>query len=143
MKTLFISLIIFLVILDGCDGIVDDNNNFDYSIEQKMNCFCGQNDIWSKLFITADTVASAYRISDHYIFNYNEFKFYKSIKDLFNIISETDTNDYILKVTYDLNYIYPSFLSLKSKPIIVNDSTIIITSDDNISYSTRNYSKLK
>lgn len=143
MKNLIVSLVVFLFTLIGCDSVVDENSNYDYSIEQKMDCYCTQAGVWVKLFITADTVSSAIRLSDNFKLDYSNFWYYKSIKDLYNEISETDTNTYTLVVEYDSNSSYPSFLFKEPKPIVINDSTIVEIADAQVSYSTKNRIKLK
>ena len=139
-----ISLILFLFALIGCDSIVNQNSNYDYSIEQKVGCFyCPESGEWVKLFIDADTIAAAFRILDNYKLPNDEIRNFKSIKGLFNAIAETDTNKYILMVKYNLENNYPSFLYLEPKPIIVNDTTTVIIEDAQIAYYTQNYIKLK
>ncbi len=122
-----------MLALIGCDTVVDENNNYDYSIEQKIGCYCLQGGVWVKLFITADTVSSVIRLSDNYKLNYSEFWLYKSIKELQNEIAETDTNEYTVIIEYDPNNIYPSFFYKEPKNTV----------DAQISYTTQNYVKLK
>lgn len=141
MKTLIISLIVVLLTVISCDTVNDEYNNYDYSIEQKMDCFCTQGGVWVKLYITADTVAAATRISDNYKLEYSNFWYYKSIKDLYNEIEETDTNDYNLIVEYDANN-YPSYLFKEPKPIVIDDTTTISIADGQIAFTTKNYIKL-
>jgi hypothetical protein len=141
MKTLIISLIVVLFIVTSCDTVNDEYNNYDYSIEQKMDCYCTQGGVWVKLYITADTVSAAARISDNYKLEYSNFWYYKSIKDLYNEIEETDTNDYNLIVEYDANN-YPSYLFKEPKPIVINDTTTISIADGQIAFTTKNYIKL-
>jgi hypothetical protein len=62
---------------------------------------------------------------------------------LFDIISETDTNEYDLIVEFDSLKNYPSFVYINPKPIIVTDSTIVIIEDAQIAYTTRNYMNIK
>lgn len=143
MKTIITFLIVFLFAINSCDNIVDENNNYDYSMEQKIECYCSQGGVWVKLFITADTVSSAIRLSDNFKLDYNNFWYYKSIKSLYDEISETDTIAYILIVEYDTNNIYPSFLYKEPKPIVLDDSTTVTIADAQISYTTQNYVKLK
>ena len=143
MKLLIPCVLISVLLLYGCDMILDENNLYDYSIEQQMGCYCPQGGIWVKLYISSDTVSSALRISDKQELPHNEFSYYKPIKGLFDIISETDTSEYDLIVEFDSLKNYPSFVYINPKPIIVNDSTIVIIEDAQIVYTTRNYIKLK
>ena len=143
MKFLFYFFVAFVFLFNGCDTLVDESNSYDYSIEQKMGCYCPQGGIWVNLLITADTISNAMRISDNQQLTYDEFKYYKSIKGLFDKISETDTNTYKLIVTFDYEYNYPSFLYIDPKPIVIDDSTIVTVADAQLSYTTNNYIKLK
>ena len=143
MKLLIPCVLISVLLLYGCDTLLDENNLYDYSIEQQMGCYCPQGGIWVKLYISSDTVSSALRISDKRELPHNEFSYYKPIKGLLDIISETDTSEYDLIVEFDSLKNYPSFVYINPKPIIVNDSTIVIIEDAQIVYTTRNYIKLK
>lgn len=140
-QLLFTALV--LTLLWGCENVINENSSYDYVIEQKMECYCDQSGVWVKLYVSADTVSAAVRISDNSMVPYNEFKSYKSIKELFNIISETDTNKYNLVVQYDTADNYPSFIYKNPKPIVIDDSTIVRIEDAQISYTTRNFTKLE
>lgn len=59
MKTIIISFIGAMFTFISCDTVTDESNNYDYSIEQKMDCYCTQGGVWVKLYITADTVSAA------------------------------------------------------------------------------------
>jgi hypothetical protein len=142
MKQTFYFFVAILFFITGCDSPTEVSNHFDYSIEQKMDCYCSQNDIWVNLFITSDTVSNAIRISDNKQLNYNEFKYYKSIKELFEWISETDTTVYNLVVSTNSEYNFPSFIFIYPKPVVTDTITWIIA-DGELSYSTKNYKKLK
>ena len=142
MKVNIYVLVTFILLLSGCHSIIDGSTTYDYSIEQKVLCYCGvQSGVWIKLYVASDTVSYAERISDNKQLANNELKFYKSIKGLFNLIAETDTSKYILAYRFDYGNDYPSYVYTDLKPIIT-DSTIHITEDADISYSTRNYIKL-
>ncbi len=143
MKTLLFLLTVFLLFLNSCDNIVDEQTIYDYSIEQEMDCFCPQSGNWIKLFISADTVAKAYRISDNHELSYYEYNPYKSIEELNKIIEETDTNLFVLKVNYDEGNNYPNYIYKNLKPIIIDDSTRVEIADAQFSYKTKNYIKLK
>lgn len=143
MKLLFYFITVIVLLFNGCDNLVDESNSYDYSLEQNMGCFCEQGGIWVKLFISADTVSNVVHISDNRELTYNEFKLYKSIKGLFNKIAETDTNTYELIVTFNSDKNYPSFIFIDLKPIVINDITIVTIADAQLSYTTRNYIKLK
>ncbi len=142
MKHSFYFFVTVLFFITGCDSPTEVSNPFDYSIEQKMDCFCSQAGYWVNLFITSDTVSTAVRISDNKQLKYNEFKYYKSIKSLFDWISETDTTVYNLIVTINSEHNYPSYIYLNPKPIVTDTITWIIA-DGELSYSTKNYKKLK
>ena len=144
MKYLFYSFIAFLLVVIGCDNLVEEESNpYDYSIEQKMECFCTQAGYsWVKLYIVADTVASAVTIEDNRSLIYNEYRFYKSIKGLNDLVAETDTSTYVLYVNYDPEENYPAYIFIDLKPIVINDTTIVIVADDELAYTTRNYTKL-
>jgi hypothetical protein len=143
MKFSIYFFVVFLLLINGCDTLVDESNSYDYSMEQRMDCFCSRAGIWVKLFIRADTISNAVRISDNKQLTYDEFKYYKSINGLFDLISETDTSTHQLIVTINSEDNYPSFLYIDLKPIVINDSTIVTVADAQISYTTNNYIKLK
>ncbi|MGE5812371.1 MAG: hypothetical protein ACM339_12765 [Ignavibacteria bacterium] len=46
------------ILLIGCDSVVNENNSFDYSIEQTKNCFVLKPETWVKLYVDADTIAA-------------------------------------------------------------------------------------
>ena len=110
MKYLFYFLITFVLLIYGCDDSVDSIETYDYSIEQQMGCFCSQGGVWVRLFVKADTVAYAFRISDNELLDYNDYKSYKSIRGLFDLISQTDTNSYVLDYEMDSVYNFPSYI---------------------------------
>ncbi len=132
---------IFFIFLVGCESVLDDPTFYDYSIEQRMDCFCPQARVWVKLFVKADTVATAIRSSDKHRLEYDEFKYYKSATELFDLINTTDTTLNYLNYTIDSVNNYPSYIFINPKPIIINDTTIIIVSDAEVSYTTKNYNK--
>lgn len=139
MKTIYFLALVFLIA--SCDTSVDVEEQFDYTIEQQMGCFCPQGGVWLKLYVVNDTISKAIRVSDNSILSYEEFKFHKSIKQLFDQIAVTDTIKYDLVVAMDPTNLYPSYLYYNLKPIVIGD-TVLIPVDGDISYSTRNFIKL-
>jgi hypothetical protein len=133
--SLFFVLPLFII---GCETPIDQQYIYDYSIEQFRGCFCTNGGIWINLYIKGDTVAAAYKISNDQELNYEEFKYYKSIKGLFDLITNTDTTKYELRYTIDSVKNYPTFIYLNPKPIIIGNDTLIIA-DAQLSYTTRNY----
>lgn len=133
--------IVIIFFLTGCDNSVDFNEQYDYTIEQQMVCSCPQGGVWLKLFVEQDTVSKAIRVSDNQIIPYEEYRFHKSIKDLFNQIAQIDTSTYEMQITMDPSNTYPSYLYYNPKPI-VNGDTVLVIVDADISYLTRNYIKL-
>ena len=140
MKASFFILSV-MFILYGCNILQDEYNSYDYSIEQRRDCFCPQAGIWVKLFVKADTVSTAIRISDNYILSYNEFRRYKSINELFNEIALRDTAKYEVKIEMDSKNNYPAYVYFNPKPI-VNGDTVQVIFDAQLSFITRNYNKL-
>lgn len=140
MKKIILSFI-FLIFFIGCESATEQYFIYDYSIEQRMDCFCSQGGVWVKLFVEADSVASAIRISDNQRLDYGEYKYYKSITELFDLINNTDTTFNYLNYTIDSINNYPSYVYVNPKPIIINDTTIVIISDADVSYTTKNYIK--
>jgi len=139
MKASFFILSV-MFILYGCNILQDEYNSYDYSIEQRRDCFCPQAGIWVKLFVKADTVSNAIRISDNYILSYNEFRRYKSIKELFDEIALRDTARYEVKIEMDSKNNYPAYVYFNPKPL-VNGDTVQVIYDAQLSFTTRNYSK--
>jgi hypothetical protein len=140
MKALFCCLIITIV-LCGCDATVNENNSYDYSIEQQMNCFCPQSSVWVKLFVKADTVADAIRISDNIHLSYGDRKPYKSIKGLLDEVARLNTGTYNVIITMDSVNNYPSYLYFNPNPV-ANGDTVQAILDAQWSYTTKNYIKL-
>ncbi|MEJ2505634.1 MAG: DUF6174 domain-containing protein [Ignavibacteriaceae bacterium] len=140
MKASFFILSV-MFILYGCNILQDEYNSYDYSIEQRRDCFCPQAGIWVKLFVKADTVSTAIRISDNYILSYNEFRRYKSINELFNEIALRDTAKYEVKIEMDSKNNYPAYVYFNPKPI-VNGDTVQVIFDAQLAFITRNYNKL-
>ncbi len=134
--------LIATTILSGCDNPIDQSNSYDYSIEQKTGCFCPLGGIWVKLFVRVDTIADAINLSDNSRLAYEERRSYKSIKGLFDVTSRIDTAKYDVRIIIDSMYNYPSYIFFNPKPIVHGD-TVLITADAQMSYTTRNYVKLK
>ena len=126
----------------GCNSNVDAPAVYDYSIEQKMDCFCTNSGAWINIYVSSDTVSYAERIPDGIKLSYDEFKSYKSIKGLFDFIAETDTSKYVLTYSFENGNDYPSYIYTNPKPVVVNDSIIGMVDDAELSYSTRNYVKM-
>lgn len=140
MKTLF-SCVSILIVFIGCDISKNENNSFDYSIEQQRNCFCPQAGVWVKLFINADTVTDAIRLSDNDHLTYAQRKPYKSIKELFDLIARFDSTTYNLTIKIDSVNNYPSYIYFNPNPLFNGDTAVFI-SDAQWSYTTRNYVRL-
>jgi len=136
-----ISLLSVLILLSfSCETPIYDEL-FDYTIEQRIECFCPNVGVWVKLYVESDTVASAYLLSNSQPLNYESFKFYKSIKELFELISEIDTTQYVLRYNIDSIYNYPSYIYIDLKPVIIGNDTFYNADTQSI-YFTRNYTKL-
>jgi hypothetical protein len=125
----------------GCDTSVNQNNSHDYTIEQQLGCFCPQGGVWVKLYVKADTIAEAVTISTNSHLSYEERKSYKTIKGLFEVISQIDTATYNVKISIDSVNNYPSYLYFNPKPIVHGD-TVQIIEDAQMTYTTKNYNKL-
>ena len=106
-----------------------------------MGCFCPQAGTWVKLFVRADSVSKAIRISDMHHLSYNEFRYYKSIKGLFNEIALRDTARYEVEVVMDSKNNYPAYVYFNPKPTIVSGDTVMVIKDAQLSYTTRNFSE--
>ena len=126
----------------GCNSNVDAPAVYDYSIEQRMDCFCTNSGAWINIYVSSDTVSYAERIPDGSQLTYDEFKYYKSIKGLFDFIAGTDTSKYILNYRFDYGNDYPSYIYTNLKPIVINDTTIVTVADADVAYTTRNYVKI-
>lgn len=140
-------LILFTVIcifLSGCDeNSLNVSESMDYSIDQKLSCFCPNSNMTVRLYVRADSIADAIDIDKRIHLPKNERERYKSIKGLFDMISKLDTSIFKIEVLYDRVYHYPSFISANPKPVYVNDSIIQVIMDAGFSYSTGNYIKYK
>ena len=106
------------IILLGCkENSISGNESVDYSIDQKLSCFCPNSGVTVRLFVRADTIADAVDLSNKIHLPKNEWERYKTIKGLFEEISILDTSVFTVKVSYDPVYHYPSFLSVNPKPV--------------------------
>ena len=144
METISKSLLYCLTIaiaFCSCDTSVNNNNSYDYSVEQNLGCFCPQGGVWVKIYAKADTVAEAVTISDNNPLSYQERMRYKTIKGLFEVISQLDTSVYDVRVAFDSLNNYPSYLYFNPKPVVHGDTVQVIV-DAQMSYSTRSYIKL-
>lgn len=141
MRKIF-GLLVILIGLSGCQVGVNEEAAYDYSIEQQRMCFCPQAGGWVRLYIRADSVADAVRISDHYHLNEWERKPYKSIKELFDTVAQLDTLDYQVIIRVDPVYNFPSYIYVNPNPVI-NDDTVVVISDAQWSYATKNYFAFK
>jgi hypothetical protein len=137
----FTFLGIILMIL-GCDAVVDDKSSFDYSIEQKLGCFCPLGGVWTKLYVRADTIADAVFLADNSQLTFEERSQYRTINALLRDISQIDTTRYSVIVTIDTIHNFPSYFNFNPKPIVNGDTAGIVV-DAQVSYTTRNYFDLR
>lgn len=142
MKKALYPFIIIIFLLLGCENTTEINNSYEYSMEQKMECFCPQAANWIKLYVQSDTIAKAIRISDNIELNYTQYKPYKTIRQLWDLISKIDTSKYELKVEIDSVNNFPSYIYSNPKNIIQGD-TVMVIADADYSYTTRNYKRIK
>ena len=138
MRTPFLCIAAISLLLGACDTAVNDNDFYDYSIEQQMGCFCPQGGQWVRLLVRADTIANAINISTGSNLTYEQWRPYRTISGLFDEISLRDTSVYEVRVEIDSTYNYPSFVYFNPKPIVHGD-TVLTVMDAQLSYSTRNY----
>lgn len=138
---LFTAICIFL---SGCvENSLNENELVDYSIDQKLSCFCPNSNMTVRLYVRADSISDAIDIDKGIHLPKNEWEHYKSIKGLFDMIPKLDTSIFKIEVLYDPVYHYPAYISANPKPIYVNDSIIQVIMDAGFSYSTSNYIKYK
>ena len=142
MKKVLYPIIIIIFLSSGCENTTEINNPFEYSMEQKMDCFCPQAGSWIKLYVQSDTIAKAIRISDNIQLNYTQYRPYKSIRQLWDLISKIDTTKYELKVEIDSVNNFPSYIYSNRKNIVHGD-TVLVIADADYSYTTRNYKRIK
>ncbi len=137
------NLIFFFIalILYGCNTLVNESSSYDYSIEQNVGCFCPRGGEWVKLFVKSDSITKAIKLSDNSRLSYDQRRLYRTIKDLYNEISNIDTSIYDVIITIDPLHNYPSFFYFNPKPIVHGD-TISIVMDAQMSYTTKNYKKI-
>jgi hypothetical protein len=132
------------LLLSGCsENSTGVTELIDYSIDQRLSCFCPNHNVTVRLLVRADTIADAVDLSNKIHLPKNEWERYKTIKGLFEEITSLDTSVFTVKVSYDPVYHYPSFLSVNPKPVYLNDTTVQIIMDAGFSYYTSNYVKYK
>ncbi len=137
---IIIIIILYCLIFTGCnENTVNNEKQFDYSIDQKLSCFCPRAGVPVKLFVSADTIADAIIIPDKSRLPRNEWNRYRTIKGLFDEIAKWDTSKYTVNVSFDPEYQYPAYIYVNPKPIIINDTIIHVIADGDFSYSTSNY----
>jgi len=141
MRKIFYSFPIVISLLFGCENSTEVHNSYDYSIEQKRDCFCPQADSWVKLFVQSDTIAKAIKLSDNSELTRIQYSPYKSIKELYDFISYIDTSTFYMYVETDSINHYPSYIYCKPKSKQFGDTAQIIL-DAQLSYTTRNYNRL-
>lgn len=127
----------------GKNEITNQYSNYDYSIEQKLSCFCPYSNTQVKLFVMADTISNVIKLSDNTQLPKDLWGRYKTIKELFDLIARLDTSTYDLKIEMDKSNKYPAFLSALPKPKIINDTLVQVISDMSYSYTTSNYLRNK
>lgn len=140
MKKFFCFLLTTFFVI-GCENSIDSINSYDYSIEQRRDCFCPRAGVWVRLFVKSDTIASAIYVENNSPLSYEEKQSYRTIKGLFDEISSIDTSFWNVEIIMDSVNNYPSYIYFSPKPIIQGD-TIGIYADALFKYTTRNYIKL-
>ncbi len=138
MRRAYLHIVTIGLLLVGCDAGVNQNDSYDYSIEQQMGCFCPQGGQWVRLFVRADTIAHAIYLSTGLTLSYEEWRPYRTITGLFHEISLHDTSGYNVRVEFDSTHAYPTFVYFNPKPVVHGD-TISTIMDAQVSYTTRNY----
>ena len=109
----------------GCnENSISGSESFDYSIDQKLSCFCPFGNKTVRLYVQADTITDVIDISSEVHLPRNEWNRYRTIRGLFEEISSLDTSNYIVKVSYDPIYRYPAYIRVDPKPIYMNDTTV-------------------
>ncbi|MGE5806891.1 MAG: hypothetical protein ACM34M_13950 [Ignavibacteria bacterium] len=66
------------------------------------------------------------RLSDNKNFSHEEWESYRSIKDLFEIVSRLDTVNDNVTIRMDSENTYPSYIYFNPNPLDVGDSIEII-----------------
>lgn len=113
-------LIVFSVICSSCNkgGITQptsknayeqwqSKNLHDYTIDEKLTCFCTTNGQLVQVIVRADTVAGVVRISDGSVLPRS---IYITVDSLFGIIRNS-TGDSLV-VRYNPDYGYPEYLNV-------------------------------
>lgn len=141
---IFILYTSICIILWGCnENSINVKESIDYSIDQKLSCFCPNSNVTVRLFVRADTIADAIDLSKKIHLTKNEWNHYKTIKGLFDEISALDTSIFSVKVLFDPVFHYPAYISANPKPVYINDTIVQVIMDAGFSYSTSNYVKYK
>jgi hypothetical protein len=87
----------------------DDKSSFDYSLEQRLSCFCPLGGVWAKLNVKADTIADAVFLADNSQLTLEERSQYRTINALLRDISQIDTSRCSVIVMIDTIYNFPSY----------------------------------
>lgn len=106
----------------------------DYVIDQQHGCFCPDADQVFEIYVRNNDIVEIIRKSDHRPVSMVYLGQYKTIDDLFTLVTSIDPDsvDY-LSVIYDTRFGFPCL-------IVVNPDTI--PTDGEYSYSTSNIRKL-
>lgn len=136
-KNSIIALVV--IVLFGCAkdstvSVISHPN--DYSIDQVKYCDCLESGDTVRIFVAADTMADVISLSDSTHLPFTQWRKYRTLKGLFEEIARVDTSLFVIEITYDSKYGYPSMLKLQSKlSYRIREPWVV--------YSTWNYQKYK
>ncbi|MCL5267458.1 MAG: DUF6174 domain-containing protein [Bacteroidetes bacterium] len=100
------------------------HNLHDYTIDQKLTCFCPYSGQLVQVTVRADTVASVTRISDG---NLLPRSIYVTVDSLFGIIRNSMNDS--LDIRYNAEYGYPEYLDVNPQLHPVDGGFLFETSD--------------
>lgn len=100
------------------------NNLHDYTIEQKLTCFCPTGGLLVQVTVRADTIAGVVRISDGSTLPRS---IYVTVDSLFGIIRNSTSDS--LVVRYNAEYGYPEYLDVNPQLHPVDGGYLFETSN--------------
>jgi hypothetical protein len=143
MKTKIL-LIVSMLFFSGCyENSINNFERVDYSIDQKLSCFCPGAAETVRLFVREDSIVNAINTADKSCLAKEEWNRYRTIKGLFDEIANHDTSIFTVNVTYDPVHHFPSYIYVNPKPVKINDTVIQVAADADFSYTTSNYTEYR
>lgn len=143
---------------DQYNSSLSSELSYDYTMEQMHNCYCptvrmfsidsesGKSSVspgpgdWVRLYVENDVIVKAVRVSDSYELSVDQQAFYKSLKELEDIMAEVDRTEYGVSLTLDPVDGFPTSVEIDARPYINEyGDTVAVVMDAFNNYYNRNF----